>query len=116
MAIAGGEGTVLFNEPPASRAERRVAVGGHRLLLDASIARGRKGFDLAIGVGHLFSVDSSGAALCDRDPVGDDCSAGGTGQLAGFLMDNQRCNPHSFRVARDTSRTRSRVNLHSSGP
>jgi len=86
MAIIGGEGILLFNEPAATRAERRAAVGGHRLLLDASIARGRKGLDLAIGVRHLLSVDSGGAALCDRDSVGDDCSAGGTGQLAGFLF------------------------------
>src|ERR1017187_10459212 len=45
------------------RGTERLSFGRHSLL-DASIARWRKGSDFAIGVGRLFSVDSRGVELC----------------------------------------------------
>src|ERR1039458_8247709 len=61
-----GAGILMFNEPAGCRAERQADERRRHLLLDASIARRRRGFGYAIGVGHLFSVDCRGSELCDR--------------------------------------------------
>src|ERR1022692_4484827 len=61
-----GAGILMFNEPAGCRAERQSDERRKHLLLDASIARRRRGFGCTIGVGHLFSVDCRGSALCDR--------------------------------------------------
>src|ERR1022692_2358359 len=61
-----GAGILTFNEPAGCRAERQADERRKHLLLDASIARRRRGFGCTIGVGHLFSVDCRGCELCDR--------------------------------------------------
>ena len=62
---------------------------GRHLHLNVKIARRRKGLDCAIGVGHLFSVDSGVAEFCNRAErlsagsgrVADDLFGAGTTQL-----------------------------------